>query len=150
MRRRSSEIFCTNSCRLISPSRSRASAPDSIEKFLNRDRPVYCRINAPMNDVAQLLVVHFLGDSRDEPARLGEADGCVDVTTTRSRASISHQQRRSLLPPDICKFLSVQMYQFNPVVARLCASARKMSSNRRRKLSQLQSRLQSRICWTIS
>ena len=40
-----------------------------------------------MNDVAQLLVVHFLGDFREEPARLGEADGCVDVTTTRSRAS---------------------------------------------------------------
>jgi len=30
-----------------------------------------------MNDVAQLLVVHLLGDSRDEPARLGEADGAL-------------------------------------------------------------------------
>jgi hypothetical protein len=28
-----------------------------------------------MNDVAQLLVVHFLGDFRDEPAGLGEAIG---------------------------------------------------------------------------
>jgi hypothetical protein len=48
--------------------------PYSVNEYLTW---VYGRINAPMNDVAQLLVVHFLGDSRDELVRLGEAIGAL-------------------------------------------------------------------------
>ena len=58
--------------------------PYSVNEYLTW---VHGQINAPMNDVAQLLVVYFLGDSRDEPTKIAEAGGCVDVTTTRLRES---------------------------------------------------------------